>query len=81
MRRVIVQNEKFLPLKNMEVEMYNLETGKVLGTVKTDAKGIASFPEQATGTYHFRPLTGRGAGNSGTKGNYGSVHFQEIPII
>lgn len=81
MRRVILQNEKFNPLKNVQVEMFDLTTGKTITSSKTNAAGIAEFPDQKAGTYWFRPLTTRGAGKSGEQTNYGAVKLSEMPIV
>lgn len=81
MRRVILQNEKFNPMKNVQVEMFDLNSGKTITLAKTNSAGIAEFPDQKPGTYWFRPLTTRGAGKSGEQSNYGAVKLSEMPVV
>ena len=81
MRRALIQSEKFLPLKNTDVEMYDLVSGKIIAKTKTNAQGIANFPEQKAGTYWYRPNLTRGSGKSGEMSLNGAVHVSELPII
>ena len=80
MRKILVQNERFLPLANTDVEMFDIATGRSVGTKKTNARGVVEFSEQTTGEYWFRPKITRESGKAGGMSVSGNVHLYELPL-
>jgi hypothetical protein len=79
LRKVLVNNERYAPLKEVEVEMYDVATGRTVATAKTDAAGTAEFADiEDNGTYHFRPKVTRVSGKSGEKPLSGNARIFEL---
>lgn len=77
-RRFVLQNEKFQPLSDVEVEMIDTTTGAIVRTGKSSNSGLVDFPE-SDGNHAFRPKITRNSGKSGELTTMGSVRIHELP--
>jgi hypothetical protein len=78
--RTLVQNEQRAVLSGVDIEVFSLDTGKVLAVATTGVNGIATFDDQAAGTYWFRPRLTRSSAGWGQRGQTaGALHFYELP--